>query len=101
MVVGLRLRLRSPFRQRDKRLTVTTLVSKQEARCSNFDKNGLEPQVSTVEHRPAAPALARRSASARRHGHSHVWDRADDVSTEDLRLALRRYRSFFSRLLSL
>lgn len=28
------------------------------------------------------------------------WDRGDDVSTEDLRLALRRYRSFFSRLLT-
>ena len=27
------------------------------------------------------------------------WDRGDDVSTEDLRVALRRYRSFFSRLL--
>jgi hypothetical protein len=29
------------------------------------------------------------------------WDRGDGVSTEDLRLALRRYRSFFGRLLSL
>jgi hypothetical protein len=28
------------------------------------------------------------------------WDRGDDVSTEDLRLGLRRYRSFFGRLLS-
>jgi hypothetical protein len=28
------------------------------------------------------------------------WDRGDDVSTEDLRVALRRYRSFFDRLLS-
>jgi hypothetical protein len=28
------------------------------------------------------------------------WERGDDVSTEDLRLALRRYRSFFGRLLS-
>jgi hypothetical protein len=28
------------------------------------------------------------------------WDRGDDVSTEDLRVALRRYRSFFERLLS-
>jgi hypothetical protein len=28
------------------------------------------------------------------------WDRGDDVSTEDLRLALQRYRSFFHRLLS-
>jgi hypothetical protein len=28
------------------------------------------------------------------------WDHGGDVSTEDLRLALRRYRSFFGRLLS-
>jgi hypothetical protein len=28
------------------------------------------------------------------------WDRGDDVSTEDLRQALRRYRSFFDRLLT-
>jgi len=28
------------------------------------------------------------------------WDRGGDVSTEDLRLGLRRYRSFFDRLLS-
>ena len=29
------------------------------------------------------------------------WHRGEDVSTEDLRLALRRYRSFFERLLSI
>ncbi len=28
------------------------------------------------------------------------WDRGDSVSTEDLRVALKRYRSFFDRLLS-
>jgi hypothetical protein len=28
------------------------------------------------------------------------WERGDDVSTEDLRIALQRYRSFFERLLS-
>jgi hypothetical protein len=28
------------------------------------------------------------------------WDRGDNVTTEDLRLALRRYRAFFDRLLS-
>lgn len=28
------------------------------------------------------------------------WDRGDGVSTEDLRVALKRYRSFFDRLLS-
>jgi len=29
------------------------------------------------------------------------WSRGDNVSTEDLRLALQRYRSFFDRLLSI
>jgi hypothetical protein len=29
----------------------------------------------------------------------HQWSRGDDVSTEDLRLVLRRYRAFFGRLL--
>jgi hypothetical protein len=29
-----------------------------------------------------------------------TWTRGGDVSTEDLRLALQRYRSFFNRLLS-
>ena len=28
------------------------------------------------------------------------WDSGDDVSTEDLRLALQQYRSFFERLLT-
>jgi hypothetical protein len=28
------------------------------------------------------------------------WDRGDNVSTEELRIALQRYRSFFHRLLS-
>jgi hypothetical protein len=30
----------------------------------------------------------------------HEWDKGENVSTEDLRQALRRYRSFFDRLLS-
>jgi hypothetical protein len=29
------------------------------------------------------------------------WDQGDNVSTEDLRVAMRRYRSFFRRLLSI
>jgi hypothetical protein len=28
------------------------------------------------------------------------WDRGDDVSTEDLRMALQRYRTFFHRVLA-
>ena len=35
-----------------------------------------------------------------RTGLEQQWDRGDDVSTEDLRLALTRYRSFFQRLLA-
>jgi len=30
----------------------------------------------------------------------HQWDRGDSVTTEDLRVALQRYRSFFDRLLT-
>jgi len=29
------------------------------------------------------------------------WDRGDNVTTEDLRIALQRYRTFFDRLLSI
>jgi hypothetical protein len=35
-----------------------------------------------------------------RHKLEQQWDRGDQVTTEDLRVALRRYRSFFSRLLT-
>lgn len=31
----------------------------------------------------------------------HQWDRGDNVTTEDLRVALQRYRTFFDRLLSI
>ena len=39
--------------------------------------------------------------AAEREKLEQQWARGDDVSTEDLRLALRRYRSFFGRLLSM
>jgi hypothetical protein len=38
--------------------------------------------------------------SAERAGLESQWDNDEDVSTEDLRIALQRYRSFFDRLLS-
>jgi hypothetical protein len=31
----------------------------------------------------------------------HQWDRGEDVTTEDLRIVMQRYRSFFDRLLSI
>jgi hypothetical protein len=36
-----------------------------------------------------------------RSGLEKQWDRGDNVSTEDLRIALQRYRSFFDRLLKM
>jgi hypothetical protein len=36
-----------------------------------------------------------------RSGLEKQWDLGDNVSTEDLRVALQRYRSFFDRLLKL
>jgi hypothetical protein len=36
-----------------------------------------------------------------RSGLEKQWDRGDNVSTEELRVALQRYRSFFGRLLKL
>jgi len=39
--------------------------------------------------------------SSERHALEEQWDRNENVSTEDLRIALRRYRSFFGRLLAI
>ena len=44
--------------------------------------------------------LAKSFADERSRLEGH-WDRGDDVSTEDMRIALQRYRSFFGRLLSI
>jgi hypothetical protein len=38
--------------------------------------------------------------SAERSQLEQQWDRGDNISTEDLRIALKRYRAFFDRLLS-
>jgi hypothetical protein len=37
----------------------------------------------------------------KRSGLDKQWDQRDDVSTEDLRVALQRYPAFFDRLLKL
>jgi hypothetical protein len=57
-----------------------------------------------VEHADGLVAVAMKRLAemfaAEREKLEGQWDRGDNVSTEDLRLALRRYRSFFGRLLS-
>jgi hypothetical protein len=40
------------------------------------------------------------SFSDQRSSLERQWEHSDEVSTEELRLALRRYRSFFDRLLA-
>ena len=47
----------------------------------------------------AIKRLAENFASAR-NGLEEQWDRGDGVSTEDLRVALKKYRTFFRRLLA-
>jgi hypothetical protein len=39
--------------------------------------------------------------AAERQKLEQQWDRSENISTEDLRVALRRYRSFFARLLAI
>lgn len=41
------------------------------------------------------------SFSKQREGLEQQWHRGESISTEDLRLALRRYRSFFGRLMQI
>lgn len=38
--------------------------------------------------------------AAERANLEHQWDRGEDISTEDLRVALQRYRAFFGRLVA-
>jgi hypothetical protein len=62
-----------------------------------------EPRKSVEEADELVAATMKRLAevfAAERENLETEWDRGEDVSTEDLRIALQRYRSFFDRLLS-
>jgi hypothetical protein len=63
-----------------------------------------EPARSVEEADQLVAAVMKRLAEVfadARQSLEQEWGRGDDISTEDLRVALRRYRSFFDRLLSL
>lgn len=63
-----------------------------------------EPRGTVKDADKLVAALMQRLAEGfanERSGLEKQWDRGDNVSTEELRLALQRYRSFFDRLLSL
>jgi hypothetical protein len=62
-----------------------------------------DPQESVERADALVADLMQRLAavfSAEREQLERQWDTGEDVSTEDLRVALTRYRSFFDRLLS-
>jgi hypothetical protein len=62
-----------------------------------------EPRRAVEDADALVAELMQRLASSfsdERSSLEEQWDRGDDVSTEDLRVALQRYRSFFERLLS-
>ena len=62
-----------------------------------------EPRSAVQEADALVADLMQRLAesfSRERQTLEEQWDRGDDVSTEDLRVALQRYRSFFDRLLA-
>ena len=63
-----------------------------------------EPRQTVAEADKLVASVMQRLAEGfanERSGLEKQWDRGDNVSTEDLRIALQRYRSFFDRLLKL
>ncbi len=63
-----------------------------------------EPRRTVEDADKLVAALMQRLAEGfanERSGLEKQWDSGDNVSTEDLRVALQRYRSFFDRLLKL
>jgi hypothetical protein len=62
-----------------------------------------EPRKSVEQADELVASAIKRLAevfAAERQKLESEWDKTDNVSTEDLRVALRRYRSFFTRLLA-
>ena len=62
-----------------------------------------EPRKSVEQADALVADLMQRLAASFSDERKHLerqWDQGDDVSTEELRVALTRYRSFFERLLS-
>jgi hypothetical protein len=62
-----------------------------------------EPKTAVTEADALVAQVVSRLAEVFSHERTALeqqWDKGDQVSTEELRIALRRYRSFFDRLLS-
>lgn len=63
-----------------------------------------EPRASVEQADELVAQIMQRLAQSFSEQRSELekqWDASEEISTEDLRLALRRYRSFFERLLAI
>lgn len=63
-----------------------------------------EPRASVEQADELVAQIMQRLAQSFSEQRSELekqWDASEQISTEDLRLALRRYRSFFERLLAI
>lgn len=104
-------RLRGPKLVKVQPLETPTLFSESEmgkfrSRWSNVQTGFVvdEPRRTVEEADKLVASVMQRLAegfASERSGLEKQWDQGDDVSTEDLRVALQRYRSFFDRLLKL
>jgi hypothetical protein len=89
----------------DVRLLPDEIVDDLRPRWADIQASFVDEPRRAVEQADALVAdaigrLAEAFAEARSNL-EHDWDRGEEVSTEDLRLALRRYRTFFDRLLQI
>jgi hypothetical protein len=78
--------------------------SRLNSRWNDIQANFVDEPQQSVEQADALVAetverLAKGFAQAR-SGLEDQWSQGEDVSTEELRIAIQRYRSFFNRLLA-
>jgi hypothetical protein len=91
----------------DSRRTATPLLADSEgfqARWEEIQVRFVDEPRGAVEDADALVATVMQrlaeSFAQEREGLEAQWGRGEDISTEDLRVALQRYRSFFQRLLA-
>ena len=85
-------------------LLATDLVQDLRNRWDHVQTNFVDEPRAAVQQADELVAQAMKhiaeSFANERNRLEQQWDRGDDVNTEDLRQALRKYRAFFQRLLS-
>ncbi|PYL49320.1 MAG: hypothetical protein DMF40_02490 [Verrucomicrobia bacterium] len=99
---------RAKARERDEEETTTLFPEKEttdfRTRWTDIQTGFVDEPRRAVEQADALVAeVIKRLADSFAEERSKLegqWGRGDDVSTEDLRVSLRRYRSFFDRLLN-